>query len=239
MSVVDILVALYCSVMRITPATMHAAERDRVLLSKGHAVAALHFVLHEAGLIPDDPLTEIGRRGDTRAGHPVDTVPGVEVSSGALGHGLSVGTGMALAAGIDRRSSRVVVVLGDGELNEGAVWEAAMFAGHARLEGLTAVVDRNRMQQSGRTQDILDLEPLSDKWTAFGWQVTTVDGHDLGELCRALEAAVEGGAGPRVVLANTVKGKGVDFMEDALKWHQAQLDETTLARALDSLGVVS
>lgn len=230
MSVVDILVAAYAAF----DAGPGADNRPhaRVIMSKGHAAAALYFVLQEFGILTE-PVEAIGRRGDTRAGHPTDVVEGVEIATGALGHGLAVGAGMALAARLDGTRRPVVVVVGDGELNEGSVWEAAAFAAHRRLSNLRVVVDRNGLQQSGPTRDILDLEPLDRKWESFGWRAVTVDGHDIPALMNAIEDGDPDR--PSVTVARTVKGKGVEFMENDLRYHQLRLDAASHRRALAAL----
>jgi transketolase len=230
LSVVDILVAAYAT-LNLQPAP-DGRPTDRIILSKGHAAAALYFVLHEMGILAG-PVGLIGRKGDTRAGHPSEAVAGVEAPTGALGHGLAIGAGMAAASRLGYRPQRVLVVVGDGELDEGSVWEAALFAAHHRLSDLHVVVDRNGMQQSGSTEQVLDLEPLAQKWREFGWRVGSVDGHDPAGLVRAINAAAAYRGGPSVTIARTVKGKGVDFMEGDLRWHQAWLDPRTyqLARA--------
>ncbi|WP_327004495.1 transketolase [Dactylosporangium sp. NBC_01737] len=227
LSVVDILVAVH-GVMRLTPEDLTDPDRDRLILSKGHAVWALYAVLSELGLLDLGP-------GRLLPGHPADGTPGVDAATGALGHGLSIGAGLAMAARLHGRAHRTFVVLGDGELNEGSVWEAAMFAAHRRLGRLTAIVDVNGMQQEGRTADVLDLAPLDDKWRAFGWNVATVDGHDHAALTRCLPAAADGDR-PTVVLARTVKGRGVSFMEHSAEWHVGSLTPDLLSTALRGLG---
>jgi transketolase len=220
LSVIDILVSGYAALHN--PAAFADPDRDRLVLSKGHSVWALYCVLAELG-VPglDDP----------RAGHPLDGTPGVEAATGALGHGLSIGAGLAEAARLDGSGRRVLAVLGDGELDEGSVWEAAMFAAHRRLGSLTAVVDRNGLQQEGRTERVLALEPLAAKWEAFGWRVLDCDGHDHAALRRALGEAFQPGERPSVLLARTVKGRGVPFMQDEASWHYAQLDQESYERA--------
>ena len=236
LSVADILVALYFGPLRVRGAWSGAVDRDRIILSKGHASAALYFTLAAAGILDVD-ASVIGREGDTRAGHPTDVIPGVEISTGSLGHGLPVGAGMALASQLRGTDCRVCVVLGDGEMNEGSVWEAIMFASHRRLGNLFAIVDHNRLQQSGTTREVLNLDPLVTKWEAFGWRTTVIDGHSHAQLTAAIEwaCAEDQGNSPAAVIAETVKGRGVSFMEHQLAWHHAMLDDTQFAAAMASL----
>lgn len=232
LSVADVLVALYFSRLRVRAGSPDWPERDRVILSKGHAALALYAVLGELAMIPREAFDRFGEPGDILTGHPTDSIPGVEVATGSLGHGLSVGAGLALAAALDRATQRVVVVLGDGELGEGSVWEAAAFAAHRRLTRLTAIVDRNGLQQEGPTARVLDLEPIADKWRSFGWRAIEADGHDFRELDAALEEALDPEASqPAVIIARTTKGKGVSFMENDPKWHMAWLRGTMWATA--------
>lgn len=220
-SLTEIMTALYFHVLRIDPENPAWPERDRCILSKGHGCLVLYAALAEAGFFPKETLRTFCQDGSILAGHPDRLrVPGVELSAGSLGHGLSVGVGVALAGQYDHSSFRTFVVLGDGELNEGSVWEAVMAAAHHRLRNLTAIVDRNRIQMTGRTSDIMGLEPLADKWRAFGWQVREADGHCFTELLAALDASADADDDrPRVIIANTIKGKGVSFMEDRPEWH--------------------
>lgn len=235
LSIVEILVSLYFGRLRLDPSNPAWPERDRFILSKGHAALALYATLAEAGFISTELFDTFGQPGNPLAGHPVQGIPGVEAATGSLGHGLSVGAGLALAARMDDRPFKTVVLLGDGELNEGSVWEAALFASHQRLNGLVAVVDRNGYQQEGRTADILNTEPLAEKWRAFGWEAVSVNGHDLRELAAALGAAFDAARGPTVLLASTVKGKGVAYMENDPSWHMGWLAGDDLTRALDAL----
>jgi transketolase len=232
LSVADILAVLYGRQLHVDPKNPHAPDRDRLILSKGHAALALYGALAERGFLSQALLDGFGEDGNDLAGHPVEAVPGVEAATGALGHGLPVGAGCALAAKLDGHAWKTVVVLGDGELDEGSVWEAAMFAAHRRLDNLIAVVDRNGYQQEGPTAAILDLEPLAAKWAAFGWHVLEADGHDVHQLAAALDSAFAGCGRPVVVLARTVKGKGVPFMENDASWHMGQLQGAQLEQAL-------
>ena len=234
LSCVDILNVLYNRILRVSPATAADPGRDRYIQSKGHSVEALYVVLADRGFFPDRELDTLGRYRSHFVGHPTRRVPGIEQNTGALGHGLAVATGLALAAKLDHAAYRVFTLLGDGELAEGSNWEAAMAAAHHRLDNLTAIVDRNTLQITGRTRDVLDCEPLEAKFAAFGWAVRPVDGHDLAGLTAALAAPLAGGR-PGVVLARTIKGRGVSFMEDNPRWHHAVPSDEEFARALAEL----
>ncbi|MFI9720160.1 transketolase [Streptomyces sp. NPDC052396] len=234
LSAADILVALYFGVLRVRPEDPRWAERDRFVLSKGHASAALYATLAERGFIDRAELAGYGSPDGRLMAHPTPAVPGVEFATGSLGHGLSLATGLAVAARRAGQPHRVFVLLGDGELQEGSVWEAAMSAAHLGLDNLTAVVDRNRLQISGSTEDRMRLEPLADKWRAFGWQAVGVDGHDFGQLLPALRAAPEPGR-PTVLIADTVKGRGVRHLENRKQSHFAKLGAAAYERALTAL----
>ncbi|QFZ24609.1 transketolase [Saccharothrix syringae] len=234
LSAADILVALYFDVLRVRPDEPRWSGRDHFLLSKGHAGAALYATLAERGFLPTAELAGYGRPGSRLMAHPTLAVPGVEFATGSLGHGLSLGVGLALAARRALRPNRVYVLLGDGELQEGSVWEAAMSAAHFGLDNLTAVVDRNRLQINGSTEDRMALEPLTDKWRAFGWNASTVDGHDFAELVPALRSA-PGSGRPTVLIADTVKGRGVRHLEHRKQGHFAKLSQAAYERALAAL----
>ncbi len=221
-SCAEIITALYFAVMRVDPAKPDWPDRDRFLMSKGHAAPALYSALIRRGFIPeawiDEYETRVGARLMT---HPSRRYqPGVDASLGSLGHGLPIGIGMALAAKMDRRDYRVYVLMGDGETNEGSVWEAALAAAKYRLDNLIAIIDRNRFSVDGPLEDVMPMEPMLGKWAAFGWDAVEVDGHDLAALLGALEPRREGrGHRPRMVIADTVKGRGVSFMEGVRSWH--------------------
>ena len=218
LSVTDILVTLFEGVLRIDPAQPAWEQRDRFILSKGHCAAALYSVLASCGYFPPHRLSDFAAPLSPLNGHPNRRkVPGVETNTGPLGHGLPVGVGCATAAQIMSQPWRTFVVLGDGELQEGSNWEAAMYAAQRGLGGLTAIVDRNRLQQGASTADTNDLEPLADKWTAFGWETHVIDGHSYEQLLNVLDRAPSDR--PRAVIANTVKGKGISFMENGVEWH--------------------
>jgi transketolase len=235
LSVTDVLTTLYFAVLDIRPGEPRWAGRDRCILSKGHCAAALYSVLAMRGFFPQADLATFMQPLSRLNGHPDrNKVPGVEANTGPLGHGLPIAVGSAIAAGLSGQNWRTFVVLGDGELQEGSNWEAAMAAGHRRLGSLTAIVDRNRLQQGARTEATNALDPLPEKWRAFGWEAVEIDGHDHAALLAALGA--EPGEKPRCVIANTVKGKGVSFMEDRVEWHHKVPNADQLKQALEELG---
>ena len=221
LSCTDILTALYFSVLKIDPQKPRDPERDRFILSKGHGAPALFQVLAMRGFFPESMMSDYGQDGSLFGEHPPtpDHLPGIEAATGSLGHGLPMGVGMALSARILKRSHRVFAVLSDGECNEGSVWEAAMFAAGQRLGRLTIIVDFNKWQATGRSEEIMALAPLADKWRAFGWNAIEVDGHDIDTLIKLLAAEPEENGKPLAIIAHTVKGKGVSFMEDDNNWH--------------------
>jgi len=237
LSIVEILTLLLCLPFLKRQGSLDDPRRDRFILSKGHGALALYGALCEAGLLPAAVLAGFGQPGNPLAGHPVCGIPGVEVPTGSLGHGLAIGCGLALAARMDDLAFKTVVLLGDGELGEGSVWEAAAFAAHQRLGGLVAIVDCNGCQQEGPTREILNMEPLEAKWRAFGWQACRVDGHGLPALSEALSAAWERRDVPSVLIAETVKGKGIPFMENDPGFHMSWLQGELLDRALAALEV--
>jgi len=234
LSCVDILNVLYNRVLRVSPGSAADPRRDRYVQSKGHSVEALYVVLADRGFLPADELETLCGYQSRLIGHPTRQVPGIEQNTGALGHGLPVSVGMALGSKMDQAGFRVFTLLGDGELAEGSNWEAAMAASHYRLDNLTAIVDCNTLQISGRTRDVMNAEPLAEKFAAFGWAVRTVNGHDIAELTSALAAPLASGR-PGVVIARTLKGKGISFMEDNGKWHHAVPNDEEYARALAEL----
>jgi transketolase len=237
LSIADLLAVLYADVLRVDPARPDAPQRDRFLLSKGHGGAALYAVLAERGFFPAAWLDDYCADGSRLAGHATHHgVPGVEVSTGSLGHGLPIACGMALSAKRTVRPGRVVALLSDGECDEGSTWEAALFAPQHRLDNLVAIVDYNGIQSFGRVADVLDLEPLADKWRAFRWSVREVDGHDHAALARTFAALPFEAGRPSAIVARTVKGKGVPFMEDDLAWHYRSPSDEQLAAALAALG---
>lgn len=220
LSGVEIVTALYFAVMRVRPEEPKWPDRDRFILSKGHASALLYGVLAERGYFTVDELATFRRPWSKLAGHPdMNKVPGVDMTTGSLGQGLSVANGMAIAAKYDGRDSRVYILLGDGEVQEGQVWEAAMSAAHYRLDNVTAFIDRNGLQIDGPTEKVMGVEPLADKWRGFGWHVIEVDGHDYRQILDAVDEARKVEGKPTMVIARTLKGKGVCFMEGKVEWH--------------------
>jgi transketolase len=234
LSCTDILNVLYNRVLRVSPETFQDHDRDRYVQSKGHSVEALFVVLADRGFFPESQLETLCRYRSHFVGHPTRKVPGVEQNTGALGHGLPICAGMAIAGKLEGAPYRVFTLLGDGELAEGSNWEAAMTAAHYRLDNLTAIVDHNTLQITGRTREVLSTEPLDEKFRAFGWAVRKVDGHDIAGLTEALRAPLEAGK-PGCIIADTIKGRGVSFMEDVGKWHHGVPGVEEYARALAEL----
>ena len=232
LSVIDILAVLYGQVGNIDPENLSSPDRDVVLLSKGHAAAGLYAVLAHSGFFPMDWLDEYCQDGARLGGHVTSGVPGVELSTGSLGHALPFGVGVAITAQREQCPRKIYVVLSDGECDEGSNWEAALVASHHELSNLTVVIDRNGLQSLTTTELTLRLEPLANKWAAFGWNVIEVDGHDHGELVNAINSNF---TGPSVVIAKTIKGRGVDYMEDQVSWHYKSPDAEQLESALDQL----
>ena len=218
LSAAEILSVLYFHELRIDPENSEWPERDRFILSKGHASPAFYAALAMRGFFPEDELLTFRKLGSRLQGHPSVGIPGVEISTGSLGQGLSIGVGMALAAKMDSMNYRVYVLLGDGEIEEGNVWEAAMCASTHKLNNLIAIVDRNKIQLDDYTDAMENLDPLADKWHAFGWCVQVIDGHSVEEIVKALQNAKKCDR-PAVIIANTVKGKGVSYMENTAKYH--------------------
>jgi len=220
LSAADILSVLYFHEMKIDPENPHDAERDRFVLSKGHAAPVLYATLGEKGFFPKEDLLTLRKTGSKLQGHPdMRKIPGVEISTGSLGQGLSAANGMALAGKIDGASYRVYALIGDGECQEGQIWEAAMFAAHYKLDNVTAFLDHNGLQIDGRISDVMSPEPLDEKWRAFGWDVQVIDGHNISAIISALDHAREVKGKPSMIIAETVKGKGVSFMENVAGWH--------------------
>jgi transketolase len=238
MSLVEIMRVLYDDVLRYRPSEPKWHGRDRMILSKGHGCLALYVILADKGFIPVETLDTFCRRDSILGGHPeAAKVPGVEASTGSLGHGLSYGLGMALAARIERRDSRVFVVMGDGEINEGSVWEAALCIGKHRLANLTGIIDYNKLQSAGPTREIQDLEPLADKWRAFGFAVEEVDGHDVVALRALFDRLPLAPDRPSTIICHTVKGKGLPFAENDPTWHhKARVSSELVSEMYDALG---
>lgn len=224
-SAAELLSALYYAHLRIDPANPKWEDRDRFVLSKGHAAIGLYPVLADLGFYPPSKLDDFTRLGSAFGDHPdMKKIPGIDFSSGSLGHGLSVALGMALAGRIAGRDYRTYCMLGDGELNEGQIWEAAMAAGHFKLQGLVGIVDRNQLSIDGPTEKVMSVEPLADRFASFGWEVTRIDGHDLPAILATLAALKPAGEGkPQMIIADTIKGRGVKYMELSLDWHVGNL----------------
>jgi transketolase len=237
LSMADILAVLYGRILRVDANRPDWQERDRFVLSKGHACTCLYAALAERGFFSVAELDTFYQDGSRLVGHVTTGVPGVECSTGSLGHGLSVACGMALAARSAPRPYRVFAVLSDGECDEGSIWEAALFAGHHGLDNLTVVIDYNKIQSLGSTNDVLRLDPLAAKWTDFGWAAIEVDGHDVAGLHDVLASVPRETGRPTCVIAHTVKGKGVSFMEGELLWHYRSPTAADVARAFEELGV--
>jgi len=235
LSCLDILNVLYNRILRVSPETFKSPDRDYYIQSKGHCAEALFVVLADRGFFPEKDLETLNRYGSHYIGHPTRDVYGVEQNTGALGHGLAVAVGIALAGKINRRDYRVFTLLGDGELAEGSNWEAAMTAAHYRLDNLIAIVDRNGLQITGSTEDVCQLSPLDEKFEAFGFAVRRCDGNDVGGLLRTLEAVPFRPGKPSLVLAKTKKGKGVSFMENVAKWHHGVPNDDEFNRAIAEL----
>lgn len=234
LSCLDILNVLYNRVLKVSPETFADPHRDRYVQSKGHCVEALYTVLSDRGFFPPSDLETVCHYQSHYVGHPTRHIPGIEMNTGALGHGLPICIGMALAGKMDRAPYRVFTLLGDGELAEGSNWEAALAGAHYQLDNLVAILDHNRLQITGPTKEVMSTAPLAEKWQAFGWDVREVDGHDYTELTQALTNAPAAGK-PLVVIANTVKGKGVSFMENVPKWHHGVPSSEEYEQALAEL----
>jgi transketolase len=235
-SMAELLAVLYTRTLRIDPARPDWPERDRFILSKGHACAPLYVALAERGFFPSEWLDNFYQDGSHLAGHATHVgVPGVEVSTGSLGHGLPIACGMALAGKRDGKAYRVFTLLSDGECDEGSVWEAILFAPQHHLDNLIAIVDYNKIQSLGRVKEVLDLEPFATKWNAFGWAVQEIYGHDLEQIEQVLACVPLESGKPTCIIAHTVKGKGVSFMEDSVLWHYRAPDRDEMARALVEL----
>lgn len=234
----DILTALYYEIMNIDPAQPKLKNRDRFVASKGHSVESIWCILADKGFFPKEELETYSQFGTRLIGHPNNKVPGIEMNTGALGHGLPISVGMALAAIKDGLSYRVFCLMGDGEQAEGSNWEAAMAGAHYKLDNLIGIIDRNRLQISGSTEEVMGLEPLEDKWAAFGWNVVSIDGNDMDLLVKTFREAPSVPGKPTLVMANTVKGKGVSFAENVPAWHHHVPSDEQLAIAHAELSAV-
>ena len=237
LSCVEILVSLYWHALNINPSDPENKERDRFILSKGHGAPILFQVLAEKGFFKKDLLSDAGADGSYFHEHPPKPgyIPGIEAATGSLGHGFPIALGMALSAKINKSSYYTYSLLSDGECNEGSVWEAAMLASSQKMNNLIAIIDYNKWQATGRSNEILSLSPLIDKWNSFGWHAQEIDGHNLTEICESLNKAKSNLSQPSVIIANTIKGKGVSFMEDDNNWHYRTPNKEELEKALKEL----
>lgn len=226
LSCLNVMTALYFNVMRnITPDAPKNPDRDRFVLSKGHCVEALYVTLEAKGFLQPEVLDTLGKFGSILSGHPTIEVPGIEVNSGALGHGLSIGIGMAIAAKMDGKDYRTYVLMGDGEQGEGSIYEAAMAGGKYKLDNLVAIIDRNHLQISGNTEDVMPLDSIRERWSAFGWDVLEMNGDSMEDIVRTFAAIDYANHKPHLLVSNTTKGRGVSFMEGIAKWHHGVLNE--------------
>jgi transketolase len=221
MSCLNVLTVLYHHILNVSPETMKDPHRDRFVLSKGHCVEALYVTLESRGFLPTETLDTYGKFGSILAGHPTVEVPGIEVNTGALGHGLSIGVGMAMAAKMDGEAYRTFVLMGDGEQDEGSIAEAAMAGNHYHLDNLVAIIDRNRLQISGPTEEVMAIESLHKKWEAVGWEVKEMNGDDIDSIVETLDSIDYKGGKPHLVISHTTKGFGVSYMENKASWHHA------------------
>jgi len=236
LSIADIMACLYFKILRHDPKRPDWEERDRVHVSKGHCCPAWYAALALSGYFPIEELWSLRRLGSILQGHPDRRTPGVEVASGSLGQGLSVGLGMALGVRLDKKDCKVYVILGDGEIQEGNIWEAAMAAAHYKVDNLYAILDYNRFQIDGKVEEVMNIEPIVDKWKAFGWNVTECDGHNIEDILRAFSQASSTKGRPTCIIAHTIKGKGVSFMENVVDFHGRAPTEEEAERALKELG---
>ena len=226
LSCLNVMTALYFDVMKnLNPQEPKAAERDRFVLSKGHCVEALYVTLEAKGFLKSEVLDTLGQLGSILSGHPTIEVPGIEVNSGALGHGLSIGTGMAIAAKMDKKAWKTYVLMGDGEQGEGSIYEAAMAAHKYQLDNLVGIIDRNHLQISGNTEDVMPIDSIRERWSAFGWDVVTMNGDSMEEILKTFHAIDYTNKKPHLIISETTKGKGVSFMEGIAKWHHGVLNE--------------
>ncbi|SMC23295.1 transketolase [Clostridium acidisoli DSM 12555] len=237
LSIVEILTTLYFKEMNVSPENPHDENRDRFVLSKGHAAPALYSILAEKGYFDKEKLLTLRKFGSILQGHPnMNYIPGVDMSTGSLGQGISAAVGMAIAGKIDKKDYRVYSILGDGELEEGQVWEASMAAAQYKLDNLTAFVDNNGLQIDGKCTDVMSPEPISNKFRAFNWNVIDIDGHDFNQIIAAIEEARNTKGKPTVIVCKTIKGKGVSFMEDVASWHGTAPSREQCEEALKELG---
>ena len=236
LSCLNVMTALYFEVMRnISPANPKNPDRDRFVLSKGHCVEALYVTLEAKGFLKSEVMDTLGKFGSILSGHPTIEVPGIEVNSGALGHGLSIGAGMAIAAKMDKKDYRTYVLMGDGELGEGSIYEAAMAGNRYHLDNLVAIIDRNHLQISGNTEDVMPIDSIKERWSAFGWDVITMNGDSMEDIVKTFAAIDYQNGKPHLLVSETTKGKGVSFMEGIAKWHHGVLNEEQCKAAVKEI----
>lgn len=235
LSCLNVMTALYFDVMNIDPANPKMEDRDRFVLSKGHCVEALYAVLEAKGFITSELTNTLGQFGSVLSGHPTIEVPGIEVNSGALGHGLPIGVGMALAAKMDKKSWRTFVLMGDGEQGEGSIYEAAMAGSNYNLDNLVAIIDRNHLQISGDTEDVMKIDSIYDRWTAFGWDVKQINGDDCEEILNAFQSIDYNNGKPHLIISHTTKGYGISYMENIAKWHHGMPNAEQYAQAINEI----
>ena len=232
LSCLNVMTALYFNIMNVSPADVKNPDRDRFVLSKGHCVEALYVTLEAKGFLKKEITDTLGQYGSILSGHPTIEVPGIEVNTGALGHGLPIGVGMAIAAKMDKRSYKTFVLMGDGEQGEGSIYEAAMAGHQYKLDNLVAIIDRNHLQISGNTEDVMALEDIEARWTAFGWDVKRMDGDDMDDIMKTFDSIDYNNHKPHLLISNTTKGKGVSYMENVAKWHHGMPSEEQYRQAL-------
>lgn len=236
LSCLNVMTALYFEVMRnISPANPKNPDRDRFVLSKGHCVEALYVTLEAKGFLKSEVMDTLGKFGSILSGHPTIEVPGIEVNSGALGHGLSIGVGMAIAAKMDKKDYRTYVLMGDGEQGEGSIYEAAMAGNRYHLDNLVAIIDRNHLQISGNTEDVMPIDSIKERWSAFGWDVVTMNGDSMEDIVKTFAAIDYQNGKPHLLVSETTKGKGVSFMEGIAKWHHGVLNEEQCKTAVKEI----
>lgn len=236
LSCLNVMTALYFEVMRnISPANPKNPDRDRFVLSKGHCVEALYVTLEAKGFLKSEVMDTLGKFGSILSGHPTIEVPGIEVNSGALGHGLSIGVGMAIAAKMDKKDYRTYVLMGDGEQGEGSIYEAAMAGNRYHLDNLVAIIDRNHLQISGNTEDVMPIDSIKERWSAFGWNVITMNGDSMEDIVKTFAAIDYQNGKPHLLVSETTKGKGVSFMEGIAKWHHGVLNEEQCKAAVKEI----
>lgn len=235
LSSIEVETLLYFHVMNIDPKNPKMENRDRFILSKGHCVEALYSTLAERGFISDELIKTYGKYDSKLAGHPTKKIPGIELNSGALGHGLSVGVGMSIAAKMDKKSYHTYVLMGDGEQGEGSIYEAAMSASHYKLDNLVAIIDRNHLQISGNTENVMSIDPIRQRWEAFGWEVFEVNGNNMEELVKLFDSLSYDNKKPKLIISETIKGNGISYMENVAKWHHGVPDDEQYKQALQEI----